>query len=121
MVSMEISHVETALCNVWHHVVHFVGTAVVSDGGFHLCCLIGWCNQFQMREDSTAVHHAAAGSIDNVMEMTEAANRLVRDLKSSSVVSTFPLDRQPIPVFPAVCLCTNGRVSQICCSSAWEA
>lgn len=126
MVSMEIGHVETALCNVWHHVVHFIGTAVVSDGGFHLCFLIGWCNQLwtwwgkNRTEDRISVPHAAAGSIDNVMESTEAANRLVRDLKSSSVVSTFPLDHQPIPVFPAVCLRTCGHISQNCCSSVWK-
>lgn len=126
MVSMEIGHVETVLCNVWHHVVHFIGTAVVSDGGFHLCFLIGWCNQLwtwwgkNRTEDRISVPHAAAGSIDNVMESTEAVNRLVRDLKSSSVVSTFPLDHQPIPVFPAVCLRTCGHVSQNYCSSAWK-
>ncbi len=32
-------------------------------------------------EDDISVPHAAAGSIDNVMEITEPANRLVRDLK----------------------------------------
>ncbi len=71
-------------------------------------------------EDDISVPHAAAGSIDNVMEITEPANRLVRDLKSSSVVSTFPLDRQPISVFPAVCLRTSGHVSQNNCSSVWK-
>lgn len=121
MVSMEIGHVETVLCNVWRHVVHFICTDVVSDGGFHLCFLIGCCNQLCTwwgtirTEDRISVPHAATGSIDNVMESTEAANRLVRVLKSSSVVSTFPLDHQPIPVIPAVRLRTCGHVSQYYC------